>query len=40
MSEECKLRVFGPGRDEVTGTGADFVIKTFVICAPRHMLFW
>ena len=40
VREECRLRVFGPKRDGVTGTGADFVIKTFLISAPRHMLFW
>jgi len=39
MREECRLRGFGPKRDGVTGTGADFVIKTFMICSPRHMLF-
>jgi len=31
-------RVFGPKRDEVTGNGENYIIKTLVICTPYRIL--
>jgi hypothetical protein len=43
LSEEHRLRVFenrvlrkifGPEKDEVTGSGEDYITRSFVICTP------
>ena len=31
-------RVFGPKRDEVTGNGENYIMKSFVICTPYRIL--
>ena len=31
-------RVFGPKRDEVTGNGEDYIIRSLVICTPYPIL--
>jgi len=31
-------RVFGPKRDEVTGNGENYIIKSLVICTPYRIL--
>ena len=31
-------RVFGPKRDEVTGNGENYIIKSLVICIPYRIL--
>jgi hypothetical protein len=28
-------RIFGPKRDEVTGSGEDFITSSFLICTPH-----
>jgi hypothetical protein len=46
--EECRLRVFekkmqrrifGPKRDEVTGSGEDCITKSFILCTPHQISF-
>jgi hypothetical protein len=48
LREECKLRVFenrvfrrifGPKRDEVTGSRENYIMRSFVICTPHQTLF-
>jgi hypothetical protein len=48
MREECRLRVFenkvlrrifGPKRDEVTGSGEDYITKSFMLCTPHQVSF-
>jgi hypothetical protein len=31
-------RVFGPKRDEVTGNGENYIIRSFIICTPYPTL--
>jgi len=31
-------RIFGPKRDEVTGNGENYIMKSFVICTPYRIL--
>ena len=31
-------RVFGPKRDEVTGNGENYIMKSLVICTPYRIL--
>jgi hypothetical protein len=31
-------RVFGPRRDEVTGNGENYIMKSSVICTPYRIL--
>jgi hypothetical protein len=47
LREECRLRVFenrvlrrvfGPKRDEVTGSGENFIVRSFMICTPHPIL--
>ena len=47
LREERKLRVFenrvlrrvfGPKRDEVTGNGENYIMKSIVICTPYRIL--
>ena len=49
MREERRLRlfenrvlrrVFGPKRDEVTGNGENYIMRTLVICTARPIIFW
>jgi len=46
--EERRLRVFenrvlrtifGPKRDEVTGSGEDYIMRSLMICTPHPILF-
>jgi hypothetical protein len=43
LREECRLRVlrriFGPKRDEVTGSGEDCITKSFMLCTPHQVSF-
>jgi len=48
LAEECRLRVFenrvlrkmfGPRRDEVTGTFGECIMRSFMICTPHQILF-
>jgi len=48
LREECRLRVFenrvlrrvfGPKRDEVTGEGGNYIIRSLMICGLHQMLF-
>ena len=32
-------RIFGPNRDEVTGSGEDYITRSFIIFTP-HEIFW
>ena len=32
------LRVFGPKRDEVTGNGENYIMRSLVICTPYPIL--
>jgi hypothetical protein len=32
-------KIFGSKRDEVKGSGEDYITKSFVICAPYQVLF-
>ena len=32
-------RIFGPKRDEVTGNGENYIMRSLVICIPRPVLF-
>jgi hypothetical protein len=47
LREECRLkvfenrvlrRVFGPKRDEVTGNGDNYIMRSLVICTPYPIL--
>jgi hypothetical protein len=42
LREERRLRVlrriFGPKRDEVTGSAENFIMRSLVICTP-HLIF-
>jgi hypothetical protein len=48
LREECRLGVFekvvrgmfGPKRDEVTGSGEKYNMRTLPICNPHQILFW
>jgi hypothetical protein len=46
--EECRLRVlenrvlrriFGPKRDEVTGSGEDYIKRSFILCNSHQISF-
>jgi hypothetical protein len=48
LGEECRLRVFenkvlrrifGPKRDEVTGSGEDCITRSFMLCTPHQISF-
>jgi hypothetical protein len=48
LRDECRLRVFenrvlrrifGPKRDEVTGTGKDYITRSFMLCTPHQISF-
>ena len=48
LREECMLRVFknrvlrgifGPKRDEVTGNGENYIMRSLMICTPHPVLF-
>jgi len=48
LREECRLRVFenrvlrrifGPRRDEVRGSGENYIMRSLVICTPDPILF-
>jgi hypothetical protein len=32
-------RIFGPKRDEVTGSGESYIMRSLMICTPYPMLF-
>jgi hypothetical protein len=32
-------RIFGPKRDQVTGSGENYIIKSLMICTPHPILF-
>jgi hypothetical protein len=32
-------RIFGPKRDEVTGNGDNYIMKSLMICTPHPILF-
>jgi hypothetical protein len=45
--EQCRLRVFenralrrifGPKRDEVTGSGENFIMRSLMICTPHPLV--
>jgi hypothetical protein len=47
LREECRLsvfenrvlsRIYGPKRDEVTGKGGDYIMKSFIM-SPHQLLF-
>jgi hypothetical protein len=49
LREELRLRVFenrvlrrifGPKTDEVTGSGEDYITRSFMICTPQQILVW
>jgi hypothetical protein len=31
-------RIFGPKRDELTGSGEDYITRSFVLCTPHQTL--
>ena len=48
LKEELRLRVFdsrvlrrifGPKRDEVTGNGENYIMRSLMICTPHQILF-
>jgi hypothetical protein len=32
-------RIFGSKRDEITGSGEDYIKRSFTLCIPHHILF-
>jgi len=32
-------RMIGPKRDEITGTGGNYVMRSLMICSPHEILF-
>jgi hypothetical protein len=39
VSEKRVLRrIFGPKRDEVTGNGENYIMRSFMICTVHHIL--
>jgi len=32
-------RLFGPKRDEVTGSGENYLMRSLMICAPHEIMF-
>jgi hypothetical protein len=32
-------KIFGRKRDEVTGRGEDYIMRSFKVCTPHQMLF-
>jgi hypothetical protein len=48
LREECRLRVFqnkvlrrifGPKRDDVTGSGEDYITRSFMLSTPHQISF-
>ena len=48
LREECRLRVFenrvlkrifGPKRDEVTGNGENYIMRSLMICTAHQIFF-
>jgi hypothetical protein len=48
LREECRLRVFEnrvlrgifePKRDELTGSGENYIMRSFIICTAHQILF-
>jgi len=40
VSENRVLRrIFGPKRDELTGSGKNYIMRSFMICTPHSILF-
>jgi hypothetical protein len=37
--ENRLMRIFGPKRDEVTGSGENCIMRSLVICTAHQMLF-
>jgi hypothetical protein len=37
--ENSVLRIFGPKRDEVTGNGENYKMRSLMICTPHPILF-
>jgi hypothetical protein len=37
--ENTVMRIFGPERDKVTGSGENYIMRSFIICAPQPILF-
>jgi len=33
-------RIFGPKRDEVTGSGENYTKRSLIICNPHPIFFW
>jgi len=33
-------RIFGPKRDEESGSGENYIIKSLIICTPHPILFY
>jgi hypothetical protein len=31
--------IFGPKRDEVTGSGRNYIMRSFMICTPHPIMF-
>jgi hypothetical protein len=40
--EEIRVlrRIFGPKRDEVTGGGENYIMRSLMICKPQPILRW
>jgi hypothetical protein len=32
-------RIFGPKRDEITGSGEKYIMRSLMICTPHQILF-
>jgi len=37
--ENRLLRIFGPRRDEVTGSGENYIMRSLMICTPHPIFF-
>jgi len=33
------MKISGPKKDEVTGSGEDYITRSFIISTPHHILF-
>jgi len=41
VSENRVLRsIFGPKRDDITGSGENYTMMSLLICTLHHTLFW
>jgi hypothetical protein len=38
LENRAVRRIFGPKRDEVTGSGEDCITRSFMICTLHHIL--